>query len=86
MKLIEIYTKDYCSYCHRAKALLEEKQLDFIEIDVTSDPDREQEMRERSGRRTVPEIFIDRRLIGGCDELLELEARGELDRLLAITR
>ncbi len=81
MPEIEIYTKSYCGYCHRAKALLERKGLAYREIDVTRDAQREAEMRQRSGRRTVPEIFIDGELVGGCDDLLALEARGGLDRL-----
>jgi glutaredoxin 3 len=82
MKKIEIYTKSYCPYCHRAKDLLQSKNARFIEYDVTNDPAREQEMRRRSGRTTVPEIFIDDRLIGGCDDLMALEQRGALDPLL----
>lgn len=82
MKKIEIYTKSYCPYCHRAKDLLQSKNARFIEYDVTSDPAREQEMRRRSGRTTVPEIFIDDRLIGGCDDLMALEEKGALDPLL----
>ena len=82
MAKVEIYTKSYCPYCHRAKELLQIKGVDFIEYDVTDDPDREREMRERSGRTTVPEIFIDERLIGGCSDLFELDEHGELDPLL----
>ena len=82
MKKIEIYTKSYCSYCHRAKELLRQKGVRFIEYDVTDDPDREQEMRERSGRMTVPEIFIDDALVGGCDNLFALDKQGSLDRML----
>lgn len=82
MKKIEIYTKNYCSYCQRAKDLLRRKGVNFVEYDVTDDPAREQEMRERSGRITVPEIFIDDALVGGCDNLYALEAQGSLDRML----
>lgn len=82
MKKIEIYTKNYCSYCQRAKDLLRRKGVNFVEYDVTDDPAREQEMRERSGRVTVPEIFIDDALVGGCDNLFALEAQGSLDRML----
>jgi len=83
MKKVEIYTKDYCPYCHRAKELLRIKGVDFIEIDLTRQPEREAEMRTRAGRHTVPEIFIDDALVGGCDDLFNLDERGELDRLLA---
>jgi len=84
MKKVEIYTKSYCPYCSRAKELLRIKGVDFIEYDVTSDPAGEQEMRRRSGRETVPEIFVDDRLLGGCDELFELDERGGLDSLLEL--
>jgi glutaredoxin 3 len=70
----------------RAKALLRSKGVAFEEIDVTDDPELRAKMVKRSGgRRTVPEIFINGEIIGGCDELYELEQRGELDLLLAQT-
>ena len=84
MPNIEIYTKDYCPYSWRAKALLESKRAPYEEIDVTHDPVREREMIARSGRRTVPEIFFDGRLVGGSDELHALEVSGELDGLLGL--
>ncbi len=59
MNKIEIYSKDWCPFCSKAKSLLQSKQLDYAEVDITSDLAREQEMIERSGRRTVPQIFID---------------------------
>ncbi len=82
MNEILIYTKDYCGFCAQAKALLNEKGADFTEIDVTHDADLQAEMIERSGRRTVPQIFIDGRHIGGFDDLVALDAAGELDPLL----
>lgn len=82
MKKIEIYTKSHCSYCRRAIELLDTKKTTFVEYDVTNDPAKEQEMRERSGRMTVPEIFIDESLVGGCDDLYALEQQGILDRML----
>lgn len=85
MKKVEIYTKSYCPYCRRARELLELKGADFIEYDVTADPNREAEMRRRSGRQTVPEIFADGELLGGCDDLFRLEERGELDRHLGLS-
>lgn len=85
MKPIEIYTKSYCPYCKRAKELLRIKGVEFTEYDVTSDPAKEQEMRTRSGRSTVPEIFIADQLVGGCSELFELDEKGELDRLLQLS-
>ena len=83
MCTITIYTKDYCGFCARAKALLTAKDVDFTEIDVTNDRAREAEMIERSNRRTVPQIFIDDRHIGGFDYLAALDARSELDPLLS---
>ena len=79
---VVIYTKDYCYYCKKAKALLNEKGVKFKEIDVTYDQEKEKEMIEKSGRVTVPEIFINGKLVGGCDDLFELEDRGKLDKLL----
>jgi len=84
MKKVEIYTKSYCPYCHRAKELLHIKGVPFREYDITSDPAGEQEMHQRSQRETVPEIFIDGKLLGGCDELFELDEEGRLDRLLGL--
>jgi glutaredoxin 3 len=82
MGTIEIYTKNYCSYCHRAKELLKIKGVDFIEYDVAQNPEKEAEMVQRSGRSTVPEIFINDQLIGGCDDLFSLDEQGDLDPLL----
>ncbi|GAB4171773.1 MAG: glutaredoxin 3 [Geothermobacteraceae bacterium] len=86
MSKVEIYTKNYCPYCYRAKELLRIKNVPFTEYDVTHDPEKEAEMRQRSGRVTVPEIFIDGRLVGGCDDLFDLDERGELDPLLLSVR
>ena len=80
---VTIYTRSWCLYCRRAKALLERKGVDYEEIDVESSPDREREMvREAGGRTTVPQIFIGGRHVGGSDDLQDLEARGRLDELL----
>ena len=83
MAIVRIYTKSWCGYCHRAKSLLERKGAHFDEIDVTFDREREQEMVRLSGRRTVPQIFIDGKPIGGSDDLAALDADGKLDSLLA---
>ncbi len=83
MAEVVIYTATYCPFCWRAKALLEGKKVSFVEIDVTNDPAKRQEMEARSGRRTVPQIFIDGKPIGGCDDLYALDAKGQLDALLA---
>lgn len=83
MAAVEIYTSAYCGYCHRAKALLSRKGAAFTEIDIDGDNARRGEMMTRSGRRTVPQIFIDGHHVGGCDDLYDLEAGGRLDPLLA---
>jgi alkyl hydroperoxide reductase subunit F len=82
MANIEVYSKAWCPYCAKAKALLKAKELPFTEIDVTHDRDLQRVMIERSGRRTVPQIFIDGEAIGGYDDLASLNATGELDRKL----
>jgi len=81
---VEIYTKPFCSYCFRAKRLLEAKGIAFQEYAVSYGGPERQEMIQRSGgRMTVPQIFIDGRHIGGCDDLMELDRRGKLDEMLA---
>ena len=80
---IIMYVTGWCPYCQRAKALLNSKQLAFSEIDVDEDPKLRQEMTTRSGRRTVPQIFIGERHVGGCDDLYALEASGGLDQLVS---
>ena len=83
MPNIEIYTSPYCGYCNRAKSLLSRKGVGFKEIDVAEDGGRRAEMLQRSGgRRTVPQIFIDGKHVGGCDDLYALDAAGGLDPML----
>jgi glutaredoxin 3 len=82
MAKVIIYTTGYCPYCSGAKALLRAKRIDFEEIDVTGDPSRRSEMERLSRRRTVPQIFIDGKPVGGFDDVRALDATGELDRLL----
>lgn len=83
---VEIYTTMFCPYCHSAKALLTRKGVDFHEIKVDGDRPARQAMSERSGHRTsVPQIFINGRHIGGCDELHALDRDGALDGLLRAT-
>jgi glutaredoxin 3 len=79
---IVMYSTGWCGYCAQARALLESKNVAFEEIDVDSRPGARAEMITRSGRRTVPQIFIGETHVGGCDELLELEATGGLESLL----
>lgn len=84
MAKVIIYTTDYCPFCTRAKALLRSKNVEFEEIDVTHDARLQVEVRRLSGRRTVPQIFIDETSVGGFEELRELDEAGELDRLLGL--
>ncbi len=84
MAKIEIYTTAYCPFCVRAKTLLECKGVPFHEIDVSDDPAMRERLVELSGgRRTVPEIFINGKIIGGYEELRALEDEGKLDQLLS---
>ncbi|NBX04257.1 MAG: glutaredoxin 3 [Alphaproteobacteria bacterium] len=84
MPEVIVYTKDYCPYCTKAKALLTRKGAAFREIDITHDEALQKEMVEKSGgRRTVPQIFIGGQSIGGCDDMYALNAEGKLDALLA---
>lgn len=84
-KNITLYTKDYCPYCQRALALLRSKNVQFNNIEIRNDARLRDEMIARSGRTTVPQIFIDDYHVGGSDDLFELEAAGKLDRLLGLT-
>ncbi len=82
---VEIYTWKFCPFCIRAKALLNEKAIKFIEYSIDGDNDAREKMSERAGgRRTVPQIFINGKSIGGCDELYELERNNKLNELLGI--
>jgi glutaredoxin 3 len=84
MQKVEIYTTRYCGYCHSAKTLLTRKGVEFIEIDISGDPDGRSKMIDRSnGGYTVPQIFIGQTHVGGCDDLYALESAGKLDPLLA---
>ena len=81
---VELYTTTYCAYCARAKSLLKSKGVAFDEIDVTDDDELRAKMIEMSGgRRTVPEIFINGKNVGGFEELQALNDSGKLDSLLA---
>jgi glutaredoxin 3 len=82
MAHVRVYTTSYCPYCHAAKTLLRKKAVQFEEIDVTDGPQLRAEMEKLSRRMTVPQIFIDGTPIGGYDDVQELDAAGELDRLL----
>ena len=83
MAQVTVYTRAFCPYCTRAIALLQRKGVDVKEIDATGCPLTRQEMIQRSGRWTVPQIFVGDRHVGGCDDLHALEQSGGLDPLLA---
>jgi glutaredoxin 3 len=84
MAKTEIYFTNWCPYCHQAKALLDRKGVDYVGIDLTNAcPEEIQAMRERSGRTSVPQIFIDDRHIGGFDDIAALQRAGELDALIS---
>ncbi len=83
MQTVEIYTSPLCGFCHAAKRLLNQKGVDFTEIDVMREPNRRSEMMDRAhGRHTVPQIFVGETHVGGCDDLYALERAGKLDPLL----
>ena len=85
MSGIEVYSSLWCPFCARAKALLDRKGVAYREIDVDRDPNLRQQMMQRAGgRRTVPQIFVDGRHVGGSDDLAAVERAGELDALLGI--
>lgn len=80
---VEVYLTQWCPYCQRARALLRSRGVQATEIDIEAEPQRREEMITRSGRRTVPQIFINDRHVGGCDDLHALDAAGQLAALLA---
>jgi glutaredoxin 3 len=82
MKQVIIYTSEVCPYCVRAKDLLHRKGVSFEEVRVDLDEKKRDQMIEKSQRRTVPQIFIDEKPIGGCDDLYALDRTGQLDQLL----
>ncbi|GIW21060.1 MAG: glutaredoxin 3 [Candidatus Sericytochromatia bacterium] len=79
-----MYKKSYCPYCAWAKNLLNKKNVQFEEIDITYDVNLQEYVKEKSGRMTVPQIFINDIPIGGYDDLCELDNKGELDKLLEV--
>ena len=82
MQKVVMYATGWCPYCERARSLLEHKNVPFEEIDVDAQPEQREEMLKRSGRRTVPQIFIGETHVGGSDDLHALDASGGLDSLL----
>lgn len=82
MSEVMMYATGICPYCVRAKMLLDKKGVSYTEIRVDLEPERRAEMVQRSGRTSVPQIFIGEHHVGGCDDMYALERQGELDRLL----
>ena len=82
MSSVTIYTSAHCGHCRKAKTLLEEKGAEYEEVAVDRDEEKRKELWEKHGWRTVPAIFIDGELVGGHDQLAELDRSGELDRML----
>ena len=84
MARVEIYTKTFCGFCVRARHLLEAKGVKFEEYVIDGGGPKREEMIDRAyGRTTVPQIFIDGRHVGGCNDLYDLEREGKLNELLA---
>lgn len=83
MSSVTIYTSFYCTYCIRAKRLLDRKQVDYKEIRLDEDTEKRKELIESLNWKTVPMIFVNKQFIGGYDQLAALEHSGELDRMLA---
>jgi glutaredoxin 3 len=79
---VTLYMSDWCPYCQRARGLLTQKKVVFSEINIEDDGKSREEMIARCSRRTVPQIFIGDKHVGGCDDLFELDRSGELDRLI----
>ena len=83
MPSVTIYTKGWCPYCSAAKKLLDDKGVNFTEIDIEKKPEARAEMIQKAkGRSTVPQIFIGEKHVGGCDDLYALDDRGQLEPLL----
>jgi len=82
MKSVKIYSKSTCPFCVRIKNFFEEKGVPFEDIDLTDKPDELAALKDRTGLRTVPQVFIGDKLIGGCDDTLKLDAEGKLQQML----
>jgi glutaredoxin 3 len=83
---VEIYTWSTCPFCIRAKALLDKKGVDYTEYNLDGDePGRAQMAQRANGKRSVPQVFINDQHVGGCDDLYALDARKQLDPLLAVS-
>ena len=85
MASVVVYRTPFCGYCFRVKHLLESKGVPFTEVDVSDDRAKRQWLAEVTRQRTVPQVFINGKPVGGFDDLARLNRSGELDRLLAVT-
>lgn len=83
MKTVKIYSTNYCPYCVKVKDFFSKKGVSFHEIDLTNDDDGLRRLVEATNWRTVPQVFIGDQFIGGCDDVLALDRKGELDQLLS---
>jgi glutaredoxin 3 len=83
---ILIYSGHRCAYCNAAKKMLDSKGVEYVEINIHDDPDKAEEMVERTKRQTVPQIFIGETHVGGFDDMAELNSEGKLDELLGIEK
>ncbi len=86
MPKVILYTRDLCAFCRHAKALLTSKGVEFEEFNIENDESLQEEVVRKSGRRTVPQIFVDGIPLGGYQEIQALDSRGELDEILGIQR
>ena len=84
MSKVVLYTKNYCPYCKRALALLKSKGVEVTNVDVTNDDRTFKAIEAKTGWDTVPQIFINDEFVGGCDDIHELDRKGELDKLLGL--
>ena len=82
MKKVKIYFSEYCPYCKSVEALMNKKNISFEKIDVDLDTNLREEMVKKSGRTSVPQVFVNDLHLGGCDDVYDLENRGELDSLI----
>ena len=83
MATVIMYSTAFCPYCIRARELLAKKSIQYTDIRIDEDPSQRKEMIAKSGRNTVPQIFINGQPIGGCDDMYALDSKGQLDELLS---
>lgn len=83
-KNITIYTFNTCPYCKRAKRLMDNKGVEYEEIEISNDREKLEELKKKTNSGTVPQIFVDDKFIGGCDDIVELHKKGEFDEVFGI--